>query len=80
VAVERWRLAKGALPDALGDLVPAHLDAIPTDPFDGKPFRYKRLAKGYVVYSVGENETDDGGVEPTPGAPGTGDICFTVER
>jgi hypothetical protein len=80
LSVERYRIANGALPDSLSDLVPKFLSEIPTDPFDGQPLRYKKLAKGYVVYSVGEDGKDDGGVEPTCGyGPGT-DITFTVER
>jgi hypothetical protein len=61
-------------------LVPKFLPAIPTDPFDGHSLRYKKLAKGYVVYSVGEDGKDDGGVEPRGGyGPGT-DLTFIVER
>jgi len=73
LAVERYRLANGALPDSLGDLVPKFLDAVPIDPFDGQPLRYRKLTKGYVVYSVGEDGKDDGGDEKK-------DITFTVER
>jgi hypothetical protein len=73
LAVERYRLANGKLPDKLDELVPAYLSAVPTDPFDGQPLRYKKLAKGYVVYSIGENGRDDGGDEKK-------DITFTVER
>ena len=73
LSVERYRLADGALPNSLDALVPKFLDAVPTDPFDGQPLRYKKLAKGYVVYSVGEDGKDDGGDEKK-------DIAFTVER
>jgi hypothetical protein len=83
IAVERFRLANGELPDRLSDLVPSFTSAVPTDPYDGKPLRYKRLAKGYVVYSVGEDREDNGGRETdNKGAgwvAGT-DITFTVER
>jgi hypothetical protein len=82
LAIERYRLAQGGLPDSLGDLIPTSLDAVPTDPFDGQPLRYKKLANGYVVYSVGENGKDDGGDETiserTNWKPK--DITFTVER
>jgi len=61
LAVQRYRLAAGRLPDALSDLVPAHLDAVPTDPFDGSELRYKKLDPGFVVYSIGEDLIDDGG-------------------
>ncbi len=31
------------------------------DPFDGKPLRVKKLADGWLVYTVGQNQKDDGG-------------------
>jgi hypothetical protein len=83
IAVERYRLANGKLPDRLSDLAPTFLPAVPTDPFDGKPLRYKPLAKGYVVYSVGDDRQDNGGIEKDAKGvsyvPGT-DITFTIER
>jgi hypothetical protein len=83
LAVERYRLANGKLPGQLSDLVPTFLPAIPTDPFDGKPLRYKTLTKGYVVYSVGDDREDNNGTEKdskgVSNVPGT-DITFTVER
>ncbi len=66
LAVERYRLATARLPDKL-------IDSAPLDPFTGQPLRYKMLAKGYVVYSVGEDGKDDDGDEKK-------DITFTVER
>jgi len=36
-------------------LVPGQLSAVPADPFDGKPLRFKRLTKGYVIYSIGKD-------------------------
>jgi hypothetical protein len=83
IAVERYRLANGRLPNQLRDLTPTFLPAVPADPFDGKPLRYKPLAKGYVVYSVGEDREDNGGTEKNAKGqsyvPGT-DITFIVER
>ena len=61
VAIERWRLAhSGRLPDMLAELVPAYLAAVPLEPFDAQPVRYKKLPVGYVVYSVGSGWTDQG--------------------
>lgn len=48
-------------PDALDDLTPDDFGNIPLDPFTDAPFRYKRTASGYRLYSVGGNMTDDGG-------------------
>jgi hypothetical protein len=83
LAVERYRLANSKLPSQLSDLVPTFLPTVPSDPFDGKPLRYKTLAKGYVVYSVGDDREDNGGTEKDSKGlsyvPGT-DITFTVGR
>ena len=62
LAVERYRTARGALPDTLQDLVPQFLPEVPDDPFDGQPLRYKRGVEGYKVYSVYAGK-DDGGVQ-----------------
>jgi ABC-type transport system involved in multi-copper enzyme maturation permease subunit len=61
LAVERYRLRTGHWPQRLADLVPEYLVEPPADPFDGKPLRYRRLADGVVVYSVGLDGVDDGG-------------------
>ena len=63
LAVERYRLKHRQLPANLDQLVPQFIPAVPPDPFDGKPLRYKPADKGYLLYSVGDNLTDDGGVE-----------------
>jgi hypothetical protein len=60
LACERHRRSPGRWPAALDDLVPAQLAAVPLDPFDGKPLRYRRLPDGGVIYSVGPNGKADG--------------------
>jgi hypothetical protein len=84
LAVERFRLANGQLPKNLNELVPQFLSAVPVDPFDGQPLSYYRLAKGYVIYSVGSDGHDDGGREKAADWKSsdktTYDITFTVER
>jgi hypothetical protein len=37
------------------------LRVVPTDPYDGRPLRLKRLPDGLVIYSVGADRTDNGG-------------------
>ena len=61
IAVERYRLRHGQWPTKLNDTVPAFLDAVPADPIDGNPIRYAKWAEGVVVYSIGNDRTDDGG-------------------
>jgi len=84
LAIERFRLAHGRLPENLNELMPQFLSAVPIDPFDGQPLRYHRLAKGYVIYSVGSDGHDDGGREKPADWKSsdktTYDITFTVER
>ncbi len=80
LAVERYRLDKGKLPEALDELVPGYMEAIPEDPFDGKALRYRKLDRGYVVYSIGPDGKDDGGLEKGPDGEPYPDLTFTVER
>jgi hypothetical protein len=60
-ALERCRLAGGKLPDALDALVPQFIAKLPHDVITGRPLKYRRDGNGYTLYSVGWNETDDGG-------------------
>ena len=63
MALERYRAAKGDYPAALGTLAPEFLPSVPVDVFNGQPLHYRRVPGGAVVYSVGPNLKDDGGVE-----------------
>ncbi len=83
LAVQRYRLAAGKLPDTLAELIPTYLDAVPKDPFDGKDLRYKKLETGFVVYSIGEDGNDDGGKEKPrkrTDPPAPEDVTFIVQR
>jgi hypothetical protein len=63
VALERYRLAHGEFPDSLDALAPQFMEKIPHDIIGGQPLHYRRTDDGqFVLYSVGWNETDDGGV------------------
>jgi hypothetical protein len=73
IALERYRLAHGDFPESLDVLAPQFMDKIPHDIIGGQPsqgsgsasqpLHYHRTADGqFVLYSVGWNETDDGGV------------------
>lgn len=72
VAIERFRLAHGELPHTLAELDPFGLRALPSDPFDGQPLRYRKLANGYAVYGLGEDGADSGDRKK--------DVAFVVER
>jgi len=61
--LERYRLAHGQYPETLEALVPQFADKLPHDIVGGQPLKYRRTADGqFVLYSVGWNEKDDGGV------------------
>ena len=79
LAVERYRLANGRLPQRLEELVPAFLERVPTDPWNaGKPLSYRVKENGeYVVYTVGQNRTDEKG-EEMQNWWSKGDATFTV--
>lgn len=66
VALRLYRLERGRYPDNLQALVSKYLPKVPIDPFDGKPMRYQRLAKGFKVWSIGPNLKDEGGMEVMP--------------
>ncbi len=62
-SLERYRLAKGCFPGALETLVPQFISPLPNDVLTGDPYKYRLTDDGrFVLYSVGWNEKDDGGV------------------
>jgi hypothetical protein len=61
-ALERYRLAHNQYPESLEALIPLFMEKLPRDVIDGEPLHYRRQANGtFLLYSVGWNETDDGG-------------------
>jgi hypothetical protein len=77
VAMTRYRLDHDKLPTRLSDLVPAYLNAIPTDPFNGKPLRLVIRNNQWIVYSVGSDGVDNGGVSFEKVK--NGDVIFTLK-
>jgi hypothetical protein len=76
VALERFRAANNHYPDSLNELAPKFLAAVPSDPFDGQPLRYRKSVEGYLLYSVGPDLKDDSGARK----PGSDDLSFVVVR
>jgi hypothetical protein len=61
-ALGRYRKAHGEFPGNLDALVPEWIGAIPKDPMDGQPLRYRRNADGGIdIWSIATNGIDDGG-------------------
>jgi hypothetical protein len=62
IALKRYQLKHGNYPAGLNSLVPEFVSAVPLDPVDGQPLRYRPNSDGtFLLYSVGENGMDDGG-------------------
>ena len=62
IAAELYRLDHGDYPTSLNALVPNYLATLPKDTFSGKALLFKSLPSGVLIYSVGPNGRDDGGV------------------
>ena len=65
LALECYRQTNNrVLPASLAQLAPAIMTSVPADPIDGAPLRYRKrtAAPGYLIYSVGTDGLDNGGV------------------
>ncbi|HNS32928.1 MAG TPA: hypothetical protein PKN36_08155 [bacterium] len=62
IANRIYKQEHGEFVEFLSQLTPDILPTLPLDPFTGKDYIYKKKDKGFIVYSVGEDEKDDGGV------------------
>ena len=62
IALKRYQLKHGKYPAGLDSLAPEFVSAVPLDPVDGKPLRYRPNPDGtFLLYSIGGNGVDDGG-------------------
>jgi hypothetical protein len=68
LACERYRLRHKCWPSTLDNLVKEKLlEALPVDPMDGHPLRYRRSKEHIVIYSIGLDVVDhEGHVEREP--------------
>ncbi len=70
-ALERYRLAHGEYPGTLDALVPQFIEEFPHDIIGGATLIYRPTTNGkFLLYSIGWNETDDGGQESPPNQNG----------
>ena len=62
IAIERFRLARGAIPETLAELVPEFIPQLPRDVYSDAPMIYRPRENGqFLLYSVGPDRRDDGG-------------------
>lgn len=81
-AIEAYRRRHGAYPAELSSLVPETLASLPPDPCSRSqaPLGYRLdETEGYVLYSVGIDGQDDGGIK-TSGGWRDGDWVFATRR
>jgi hypothetical protein len=63
LALESHRMERGSYPGALDALADSGNNLNFTDPITNEPYRYRLLEDGsYLLYSVGLNRTDEGGL------------------
>jgi len=62
IALELYKHDEGQYPDRLAAVALTYVKAVPLDRFVDKPLEYRRVGKGYLLYSVGLNQIDDGGI------------------
>jgi hypothetical protein len=61
-ALALFKAQNGKYPTTLAQLCPTFLKEVPKDLFSGNPLIYRANDFAYIVYSVGRNMRDDGGV------------------
>ncbi len=65
LALKAYKGEQGRYPNSLADLEEAGWK-LPTDPFTGKPYHYRKERKGFLLWSLGPDMQDDGGVFRRP--------------
>ncbi len=78
IALHRYAQQHGTYPGSLPTLASGLKWTVPLDPFSGEQFKYRREGKGFLLYSIGTNLKDDGGLEKIqePGDISDGDIVW----
>jgi hypothetical protein len=62
LALRAYQIEHGQYPDSLAQLRAGGGWEIESDPFSGKDLIFRRQGNGYILYSVGPNFKDDGGL------------------
>ena len=63
LALAAYRADEGDYPQELSAIAPKYLAKIPIDPWSGKEILYRPIGKGFRLWAVGPNGTDNGGEE-----------------
>lgn len=63
LALEAHRMDQGSYPQSLAALDLQFSHGLPKDPFNGGDFLYRRRDDAFLLYSVGPDRKDDGGIQ-----------------
>lgn len=61
IALARYHSRNSQYPEDLNQLIPEQLHSLPEDLFAEAPLKYLKTETGYILYSIGINQVDDGG-------------------
>lgn len=67
LALRRFELKHGKLPNELSELVPDFMPTVPLDPFDGQPLRILIKEGSAAAYSIGKDRIDNSGASDSNG-------------
>lgn len=73
LAILGYRAEHGRFPDRLDALRGKDIPSAPIDVYSGDLLRYRVVGDDFLLYSVGENLKDDGGVAHAPASTAPGD-------
>jgi hypothetical protein len=63
LALHSYRLEHAGYPASLEELTPGGVPSFALDPFADRPLLYQREGTGYLLYSIGKDLADNGGVD-----------------
>lgn len=61
LALQFYNIDHDEYPDRLDQIVPQYLAEVPMDYYRNQPLQYQKTQQGYLLYSFGKNQRDDGG-------------------
>lgn len=82
LALQAYKGKFGRYPQSLTELKSGIDWKLPTDPFSGKNLIYKPKHKGFILYSVGPDQKDDGGIKQSSNQQmiPRGDIAWKIDH
>ena len=80
LALAEYHRHNGHYPETLDELIPDFLPRLPIDYADRKTLRYRREGNDYVLYSIGSDGKDDGGVGDAWFKSDLPDVVFSKSR